>query len=109
MIPRNFRICTVSTFHGFSELLVQCAKISSLWGGGMCILFEICEKRPFQKCMGGGGSETIFLQNRGPLLGFSAICPRSLQRSATQVSLCRGMLQHVATSQHNQIGYIDEL
>ena len=25
------------------------------WGGGMCILFEICEKRPFQKCMGWGG------------------------------------------------------
>ena len=21
----------------------------------MCMLFEICEKRPFQKCMGGGG------------------------------------------------------
>ena len=24
-------------------------------GRGMCILFEICEKRPFQKCMGWGG------------------------------------------------------
>ena len=24
------------------------------WGGGMCILFEICKKRPFQKCMGWG-------------------------------------------------------
>ena len=23
--------------------------------GGMCMLFEICEKRPFQKCMGRGG------------------------------------------------------
>ena len=23
--------------------------------GGMCILFEMCEKRPFQKCMGWGG------------------------------------------------------
>ena len=21
----------------------------------MCILFEICEKRPLQKCLGGGG------------------------------------------------------
>ena len=28
----------------------------------MCILFEICEKRPFQKCMGwGGGQEVTFL------------------------------------------------
>ena len=25
------------------------------WGGGMCILFEICEKRPFHKFMGWGG------------------------------------------------------
>ena len=24
-------------------------------GGGMCMLFEICEKTPFQKCMGWGG------------------------------------------------------
>ena len=24
-------------------------------GGGICILFEICVKRPFQKCMGWGG------------------------------------------------------
>ena len=23
-------------------------------GGGMCILFEICKKTPFQKCMGWG-------------------------------------------------------
>ena len=26
-------------------------------GGGMCILFEICEKRPFQKCMVWGGGQ----------------------------------------------------
>ena len=25
-----------------------------LGGGGMCILFEICKKTPFQKCMGWG-------------------------------------------------------
>ena len=61
-------------FPGVFELLVQCAKISSLWVGGMCILFEICEKRPFQKCMGGGGgSETIFLQNQGPKLDAARI------------------------------------
>ena len=27
----------------------------TLGGGGMCMLFEICEKRPFQKGMGWGG------------------------------------------------------
>ena len=26
-------------------------------GGGMCILFEICKKTPFQKCMGLGGGD----------------------------------------------------
>ena len=33
-----------------------------LGGGGMCILFEICKKTPFQKCMGwgGGGGGHIF-------------------------------------------------
>ena len=44
----------IRTFSGFSQFFVQCTKISSV-GGGMCILFEICEKRPFQKCMGKGG------------------------------------------------------
>ena len=32
------------------------SKIRSVEGGyGMCMLFEICEKRPFQKCMGWRG------------------------------------------------------
>ena len=41
-------------FPGVFELFVQCAKILFPWGG-MWILFEICEKRPFQKCMGSRG------------------------------------------------------
>ena len=48
------------TFCGFPELLVGCAKLS--FRGGyvcvcvcVCVLFEICEKMPFQKCMGFGG------------------------------------------------------
>ena len=59
-ISRGHSLCAntvgFGTFTGFFELLVQCAKIPSRGGGGgMCILFEICEKRPFQKCMGRGG------------------------------------------------------
>ena len=53
-------------FPPFCELFVQCAKISSLWGG-MGTFFEICEKRPFQKCMGwggGGGRWSHFSANR---------------------------------------------
>ena len=44
----------IHIFPGFSQLLVQCTKMSLPWGG-MCMLFEICEKRPFQKCMGWEG------------------------------------------------------
>ena len=40
-------------FPGVFELFVRCAKIL-FPSGGVCvyIFFEICEKRPFQKCMG---------------------------------------------------------
>ena len=48
----------------FLQLLLPCANMLSLGGGGgMCILFEICKKRPFQKCMGsgrGGGGLPFF-------------------------------------------------
>ena len=52
-VPANTE--QIHIFPGFSQLLVQCTKMSLLWGGGMCMLFKICEKRPFQKCMGWGG------------------------------------------------------
>ena len=64
-ISRGHSLCanTVAfgTFPGFCEILLQYAKMSSLWGGGggMCILFEICEKRPFQKCRVVGGYRCI--------------------------------------------------
>ena len=41
-------------FQGFLNFLSKAPKFHSV-GGGMCILLEICEKRPFQKCMGWGG------------------------------------------------------
>ena len=68
-ISRDHSLCAnavvFGTFPGFYEVLVQCAKISSCWGGSMGILFEICEKRPFPKCMGWGGGKMItFLSKR---------------------------------------------
>ena len=36
---------------GFLHFSSRAPKFRSV-GGGMCILFEICENRPFQKCMG---------------------------------------------------------
>ena len=34
-------------------------------GGGMCMLFEICKKTPFQKCMGWGGIGGHIFEYRG--------------------------------------------
>ena len=52
-------------FQGFIRFFVQCTKIS-FRRGCMCLLFEICEKRPFQKCIGwgGGGKVVTFLSTR---------------------------------------------
>ena len=41
-------------FQGFLTFWSNALKFRSV-GGGMCMLFEICEKRLFQKCMGWGG------------------------------------------------------
>ena len=41
-------------FQVFLNFWSNAPKCRSL-GGGMCMLSEICEKRPFQKCMGWGG------------------------------------------------------
>ena len=42
----------------------------------MCILFEICEKRPFQKCMGQRHCpETICCEVNIPLLGQPHLAP----------------------------------
>ena len=39
------------TFLNFWRNAPKCRHL----GGGMCMLFEICGKTPFQKCMGWGG------------------------------------------------------
>ena len=41
-------------FRLFSTFGVMHQNVVTL-GGGMCMLFEICGKTPFQKCMGWGG------------------------------------------------------
>ena len=48
----------LALFLGFMNFWSNAPKFRPVGGGGgMCMLFEICEKRPFQKCMswGGGG------------------------------------------------------
>ena len=46
-----------ATFRGFFKFWSNAPKFRSVGGGGggMCMIFEICEKRPFQKCMGSVG------------------------------------------------------
>ena len=46
----------------------------------MCILFEICKKTPFQKCMGWGGYVTIFLSTEAELFGVSGFSGLRLLR-----------------------------
>ena len=56
--PEGANTEQIRNFSGFSHVLVQCTKIS-FRRGGMCMLFEICEKRPFQKFMGLGGGAYV--------------------------------------------------
>ena len=58
-------------FQGFLTFWSNALKFRSV-GGGMCMLFEICEKRPFQKCMGWGGGR------------WSQFCTKSCKRKDTQ-------------------------
>ena len=44
--------CVFALFLGFVNFWSNAPKFRPIGGGDMCILFEICEKRPFQKCMG---------------------------------------------------------
>ena len=46
----------ISHFFRFSSTFgLMHQNVVTLGGGGMCMLFGICEKRPFQKCIGLGG------------------------------------------------------
>ena len=76
----------IRIFAWFSQFFVQCTKISfRRGGGGMCILFKICEKRPFQKCMGcgggGGGQVVAFWSSRAA----KSACKHALKISHTFV------------------------
>ena len=48
-LPSKFTF--FQTFLNFWSNAPKCRHL----GGGMCMLFEICKRPPFQKCMGWGG------------------------------------------------------
>ena len=47
-LPTRSVFTFFQTFLNFWSNAPKCRHL----GGGMCMLFEICEKTPFQKCMG---------------------------------------------------------
>ena len=50
-LPTLWVLALFGSFCNFCFHVQTCRHL----GGGMCILFEICKKTPFQKCMGLGG------------------------------------------------------
>ena len=75
-------------FQGFLNFLSKAPKFHSV-GGGMCMLFEICEKRPFQKCMGWGGIGDHIFEYRGrPFRRFRVFRPQAapLMRAGHQLT-----------------------
>ena len=50
-LPTLWVLALFGSFCNFRFHVQTCRHL----GGGMCILFEICKKTPFQKCMGLGG------------------------------------------------------
>ena len=55
---------TLTFFQLFLNFWSNAPKCRHL-GGGMSMLFEICEKTPFQKCMGWGGIGDYIFEYRG--------------------------------------------
>ena len=77
-------------FQGFLTFWSNALKFRPIGGGSMCILFEICEKRPFQKCMGWGGGGR-----------WSQFCTKSCKRKDTQSAfrcLVSRTLRHATAS-----------
>ena len=52
-LPTFWVLALFGTFYNFCFRVQTCRHLGG--GGGMCILFEICKKTPFQKCVGLGG------------------------------------------------------
>ena len=65
----TFRRCQHGAFSHFFRLFstfgLMPQSVVTLGGGGMCMLFEICEKTPFQNCMGWGGIGDHIFEYRG--------------------------------------------
>ena len=68
-------------FQTFLNFWSNAPKCRHLGGGVLCMLFEICEKTPFQKCLGWGG---IFLSTEAEPFGVSGFSGLMLLRSRVQ-------------------------
>ena len=64
----------------------------------MCMLFEICEKRPFQKCMGWGGVGDYIFEYRGQTFRRFRVSGFRLLRSRVRDTNSQGfhwVLRHI--------------
>ena len=61
-LPTFWVLALFGTFYNFCFRVQTCRHLGG--GGGMCILFEICKKTPFQKCMGLGGRGEPFCASK---------------------------------------------
>ena len=71
----------------------------------MCILFEICKKTPFHKCMGLGGLVTIFLSTEAELFGVSGFLGLRMLRSRVRDSNSQvfpWVLQHIVELEQSE-------
>ena len=75
-------------------------------GGGMCMLSEICEKRPFQKCMGWGGIGDHIFEYRGPTFRRFRVFGLSLLRSRvrdTNSQVFPWVLRHIVELEQSEM------
>ena len=62
-MPTRSKFTFFQVFLNFWSNAPKCCSLGG-GGGGMCMLSEICEKRPFQKCMGWVGDHIFEYRGR---------------------------------------------
>ena len=92
-------------FPGVFQLFIRCAKILFPGAGGICILFETCVKRPFQKCMGWGGiGAHIFEYRDRTFRRFRVFRPQAapLTRADTNSQVFPWVLRHIVELEQSE-------
>ena len=100
-LPTRSVFTFFQTFLNFWSNAPKCRHL----GGGLCMLFEICEKTPFQKCMGWGGIGDHIFEYRGRDFGVSAFSGLRLLRSRvgdTNSQVFPWVLRHIVELEQSE-------